>query len=152
VRLTSWEAEKVNLNAWLAGLQLAAREGRAPPFKVNGPCFLDTMTRKANVARAPVAYVGGEEFRPAEFIIEKDQRNDGILLAIAMVPASMSLLAKVSTVRLPLDKAFDTFEGLEAWVTSIQPLLKPPEPAGVPVGAATVNKEEFQTGESWGSW
>jgi len=154
VRLTAAEAEDMHLKALLATLQEVCRLGQSPVFTVDGMQELPTMPRKApaQVSRKQRAYVGGEQFRALEFVVETiSPVTDDLRVSVVLGPAQMSLAKEIMNVRLPLDEAVQKFAGLDAWIASVQPALKPPEPVGVP-NVPVVSTEELRGSEGWGAW
>lgn len=146
-------AVDLDLKGVLATLQRICRDHQAPIVEVDGSQMLPTMPRKAppQVGRQDKAYVGGEQFRPSEIIVEEDLLKDQLLISIVLVPVQARLVVSVSNVRLPLDQATQKFTGLERWITSVRPDFKQPDPVGVPAGPV-VSLEEKRASEEWGAW
>lgn len=155
MRIAGWQLQD---NGWkleqlLAKAQVQCRNGYAPQFVVAGMCQMPTMPRKSppSVVRTNRAYVGGERFYPSDLVITHLQSEDALEISIVLAPVKLSLIREVSTVRLPLDEAFQKFKGLEDWLVSLVPELKPPDPEGVP-SVPVVSTEEVRASDAWGAW
>lgn len=147
------EHEAAPLRPMLGEVQRILKGGNAPTFPVNGPRMLPALQRKSTAVRADLAFQGGEDFRPTELAVETNAAGDGmVVIWLTLQPVSMKHTAVISNVRLPLEKAFEAFEGLESWIATVQPALKSPEPVGVPTGVAPISKEAFRESDAFGAW
>lgn len=143
------------LKEWAAQLNISAKKADAPTFKVSEPQSLRVRLRRHGMPMADWPFDGGEELRISSVVIEKRIEQDAVELLVILTPVLASLAADVAALSLPMAKALEVFESMEAWVKTSQ--LESDERAAarakaLPPVIALPTVEETRASESWGAW
>lgn len=122
----------IDLKAWLATAQNAARSPESPRFKVAGPCRITVRMRKAGgistSSSYPHNFMGGEEFRAGSINCERKRLMNGddvFNLSVGFVPAGTDLAGTISGMTMSFDQAFAEIDGFENWVNSFRSAVSP---------------------------
>lgn len=100
---------------WLANVMLDVKGGKAPAFKLEGPCDLAARMRPRGESQT-VFFIGNEEFHLSSVFRELDQRSMGETIKVTMAPAMGKAPKEIMAITMPLLDAIQNFNGLEDWL------------------------------------
>lgn len=140
------------LKAWGARINTEAKKADAPIFKIKGPMTLKVRLRKTGYPSGNYSFMGDEEFRVDQLLIERDPVSMATKLALVFNPVHFKLASEIMTMVLPMSDAIDVLDGLEDWLSldAIAVETPPESKPVVPKKPPTV--EEHRAAGAWGAW
>lgn len=132
------------------GLQRLAVEIRThrPPLRVAGPCTL-LLSDRINKGMPTLHHlIGGEVFWINDLVVTTDQRRNGSVVSVTIVPKDGPMVMRASPTRIELTELMDKFEGAHAWVEGV---LATPG-LGRPPPIQQFAEPITERGPAWGTW